>query len=130
MNSVEWQRENRERYNNYMNEWNKNHRDSCNIYARKYRTSPKGRFQNMLYQRKRRINKKSVIHNFTYEEWKSKIDSTNGICPRCKRPYEEGYGVTLDHIFPLIKAKEGYIYNIDDVQPLCKSCNCSKKDGD
>ena len=34
--------------------------------------------------------------------------------------------LTLDHIHPLSKAEEGRIYTIDDIQPLCLSCNQSK----
>ena len=128
MTNMTWREEHREQYNNYMNEWNKNNRDSCNIHARKYRTSPKGRLQNTLYQRKRRMKKCSIIHQFTYEEWTEKVESTNGICPRCGKTYEDGYGITLDHIIPLNNVEDGHIYTIDDVQPLCTSCNCSKRD--
>ena len=41
--------------------------------------------------------------------------------------------LTLDHIYPVSKALKDYnktqikrVYTINDVQPLCKRCNCSK----
>jgi 5-methylcytosine-specific restriction endonuclease McrA len=43
--------------------------------------------------------------------------------------------LTIDHIFPVSKASQDYkitgrkrIYTINDVQPLCASCNKSKRD--
>ena len=44
----------------------------------------------------------------------------------CGKPYEEGYGLSLDHNPPISKAPIGFIYTIDNVQPMCKSCNSSK----
>lgn len=53
--------------------------------------------------------------------------NTEGICPGC------GSNVgceclTLDHIQPISKVPVGFTYTINNVQPLCKSCNCSKGD--
>ncbi|HIJ99259.1 TPA: HNH endonuclease, partial [archaeon] len=31
-----------------------------------------------------------------------------------------------DHIIPLSKAPSGFVYTIDDIQPLCNPCNASK----
>ena len=31
-------------------------------------------------------------------------------------------------IIPISKVEIGFIYGINDVQPLCMSCNCSKGD--
>jgi 5-methylcytosine-specific restriction endonuclease McrA len=41
--------------------------------------------------------------------------------------------MTMDHTYPLKKAREDYlktgvkrVYTLDDVAPMCKSCNTSK----
>jgi 5-methylcytosine-specific restriction endonuclease McrA len=36
--------------------------------------------------------------------------------------------LTLDHIIPLTKAPKNYVYDINNVQPLCARCNSKKSD--
>lgn len=79
-----------------------------------------------LEDAKRRGKLKQITHAFTLGEWEDKVKATNGICPRCKMPYMCGHGLSLDHEPPISKAPVGFIYTIDDVQPMCKSCNCIK----
>ena len=74
---------------------------------------------------KRRASENKIIHTFSYDEWVSKKNATNGICPSCNT-FVGTEKLTLDHIFPVSKADEGRVYTIDDIQPLCKSCNLSK----
>lgn len=90
------------------------------IYQRKYKTENRTRYN--LYQQKRRIKNKSLIHNFTEVQWLAKLEATNGVCPEC-RNFVGITNLTLDHIPPISKAKEGFVYTIDDVRPLCKKCN-------
>lgn len=81
------------------------------------------RAHNESLMRRARLN--NVSHNFTYDEWLDRVEMTNGICPICNK-FVGKENMTLDHIIPISKVESGYIYTIDDVQPLCKSCNCSK----
>ena len=53
------------------------------------------------------------------------MQETNGICQLCKK-YVGDENLTLDYIIPISKAPKGFIYAINDVQPLCKTCNSSK----
>lgn len=59
--------------------------------------------------------------SFTVEQWNKLVNfyAADGCCPSCGRlkPLE------IDHVVPLIK---GGPTNIDNLQPLCKVCNCSK----
>lgn len=80
------------------------------------------------YSRHRRLKKKQLFEDFTCEEWKQKVDATDGSCPLCGRLYTDVYPYvpTLDHTVPVSKTKLGYCYTIADVTPMCGSCNSSK----
>lgn len=90
--------------------------DNCN---RKYLQLLNKKY---IYKRER-----NIIHNFTYDEWLDKLEKTNGYCPNCGK-FVGIYALTLDHIIPINSVPVGTIYTIDDVEPLCLSCNSSKSD--
>ena len=69
--------------------------------------------------------KKKITHSFTKEEWNQKLNLTNGICPRCGI-FVGIENLTMDHIIPLSKVSEDFVYTINDIQPLCHRCNSSK----
>jgi hypothetical protein len=81
-----------------------------------------------VYSRRYQLRKNQMLEVFTREEWRQKVDATNGICPVCNRPYKMGFGLSLDHTPPISKAPPGFAYTIDDVLPMCRSCNSSKSD--
>ena len=92
---------------------------------RKYRASEHGRFKCQEHGRKRRARKNQAIHNFTMEEWKLKLKETKGFCPICNKFFEI-IKLTLDHNPPLSKVPKGFIYTINEVEPICSSCNSRK----
>ena len=71
---------------------------------------------------KRRAMKKQATGSHTLEEWSELRDKTKGICPCCKKKVGLKK-LTRDHITPLVR---GGTDDIDNIQPLCRSCNCSK----
>lgn len=75
--------------------------------------------------RKREARMVNITEVFTQEQWLAKRRATNGICPGCN-VHVGLMKLQLDHIFPVSKAEKGTIYTIDDVQPLCISCNSRK----
>jgi hypothetical protein len=103
---------------------------------RKYYNSVKGKENMWKHKWKRRAAKMNIIELFTMKEWKDKVKLTIGICPCCKSLFDNGlHKLSLDHIYSLIRAYNDFkrtgikrVYTIDDVQPLCKSCNSIKQD--
>jgi len=100
-------------------------REYQRIYSMKYRKTEKGReaFKSLIRKRRAKIN--DIEEVYTNEEWLSLLHGTMGICPKCKK-YVGVENLSLDHIYPISKAEIGRIYTIEDIQPLCKSCNSSK----
>lgn len=125
----EWREKNREHikeYNKkYKSEYLSQNREKEKVRVRKWcKENPHKR--KILYTRYL-ARKNNVIHSFTSEEWSKRVETTNGICPKC-HTFVGTENLTLDHIFPLAKAEISRIYTINDVQPLCFPCNASKGD--
>jgi 5-methylcytosine-specific restriction endonuclease McrA len=77
--------------------------------------------QNM-FSRRRRIRKQQVGGKHTVSDWlnvKRLFDYRCAICGRS----EPDISLTEDHKIPVVK---GGTDNIDNIQPLCRSCNSSK----
>ncbi len=74
------------------------------------------------YNLRNNENKYGISHGFKMEDWLKKLIATKGICPEC----DKDYGIenlTIDHILPLSLASKNFVYSIDDVRPVCMSCN-------
>ena len=90
-----------------------------------WRKSERGKIRLAWLQHRRRIKKRNVIELFSKYEWLEKCLKTRGVCPGCNKQVRVEK-LTMDHIYPISKAKPGRIYTIHDVQPLCVSCNSRK----
>lgn len=70
----------------------------------------------------RRARKLNAEGSYTQEEWENKKAQYQYTCPACDKSEPE-IQLTADHIVPLIKGGTNYI---DNIQPLCQSCNSRK----
>ena len=70
-------------------------------------------------KQKRRTRVAGAGGSFTEQEWKTLCAKYNQKCLRCKRRRK----LTADHVVPFSK---GGTSNIDNIQPLCGSCNSKK----
>lgn len=93
------------------------------IRRKKYQNSGKGQAS----IKKRTYLLAEIKHDFTAAEWEAKVKALTGICPGCKRKIDPAK-FTLDHILPVSRAPRGFVYTINDVQPLCGGCNSRKAD--
>jgi len=95
----------------YFGEKSANWRGGITTYARK-----------LWFNRQRRVMKLGNGGYHTLEEWEILKAQYNWTCPACKKQESE-ISLTEDHIIPLSK---GGSDNIENIQPLCQSCNCKK----
>lgn len=86
------------------------------IATAKYKKTPKGRWQSKTYKYRLRNNQSGKID---IKQWEQKLIECEGRCMNCGTKEN----ITIDHIITLSK---GGTNLIDNLQPLCRSCNCSK----
>lgn len=68
-----------------------------------------------------RARRLGIEGTFTKKEWQALCKQHDHLCAKCGRAYALG----PDHIIPLSKGGTNWI---DNIQPMCSSCNYSKYD--
>lgn len=107
--------------------------DRINAVYKKYRQGHKNEIRDRVaawrkahpekiteYNENRRANKNKVIGQFIANEWEELKMKYEYKCLCCGKP---NVNLTVDHIIPI---SVGGPNTIDNIQPLCQSCNSSK----
>lgn len=89
-------------------------------YRRHLKNNPDYIPDSWLDLRKKRIKMTGGFHSSN--EWETLKAQYNWTCPCCHKG-EPKIKLTKDHIVPISK---GGSDNIENIQPLCHSCNCKK----
>lgn len=126
--------------------WRESNRDRYNAWNREYQQTPQRKAYLMQWEQdnkernhtrrlvwlranKQRViayvhKRRSLINNstehYTVEEWLELCELYDNMCLSCG----EQVILTVDHVLPL---SMGGSNGIDNIQPLCKSCNCRKQ---
>lgn len=134
---VQYYQENRDRELAQYREWAARNKDHLKQRAKKYYARNKQRMadqfrgwskrnpdQVRLRARRRRARQMGAAGRHTFAEWRDLCTKYGNCCLACGGR-EPDISLTVDHIIPLSK---GGADSIDNIQPLCHSCNSSKKD--
>lgn len=131
----QYYQENKETENRQSEKYRKSHLEKFREYDKKYRNkpakkkmaqerkrkwyhTPRGRQLEKARKYRRRLQIKATQQPYDFEKI---CDKYGNICLRCKKKRK----LTVDHVIPLSKGGHDTEQN---VQPLCKHCNCIKRD--
>lgn len=129
-----WKRKNKKRNKEINDRWRLKNRHKVNESTRKrraknpvkysrilakYRQSEKVKDKKRHYQAKRRAIKKNANGTYSNDEWTRLCNKYNNRCLCCGKKKK----LTIDHVVPLSLGGDNTINNI---QPLCLSCNSRK----
>lgn len=108
----------------FSKENNPNWKGGISKYLHNKRWVKKNYEKKLWFNNQRRVSKTGNGGSHTVGEWINLKAQYNWKCPACKRQ-EPKIKLSRDHIIPLSK---GGSDNIENIQPLCKSCNSKKHD--
>lgn len=110
----------KQRNNEYQKKWYLYNTDKSKIAKLNWRKNNPDKYYQ--HNKLRRIRESNASGNHTFGEWETLKAQYNWTCPCCKKQ-EPKIILTEDHIIPLSK---GGSHNIENIQPLCRSCNSIK----
>ncbi len=115
-NWTDWYKRNIEKSSIRVGEWRKKNKEKANKHWREWRTK---NGKNAEYDNARRARERNAEGRYTASEFTALCEKYENKCLKCG----EEKKLTADHVVPLIA---GGSNGIDNIQPLCKSCNSSK----
>lgn len=108
----------REEEKEYSKKWRLSNPEKVKAQRDKYWTENHDKAIEKTHRRRARIAGNGG--DYTAKEWKDLVDLYENKCLCCGR---NDVKITVDHIVPI---SVGGSNNIDNIQPLCKSCNSTK----
>ena len=118
----EWRKQNPDKYREQRKRWKKKNPDKVKESQRRYIKKYPEKIRFLIRKNKRRRDNAEGSH--TFGEWELLKRQYGYCCPACGK-CETEIKLEIDHIIPLSKGGSNYIENI---QPLCRSCNSKKHD--
>jgi len=115
--SHKWRENNPQKMGESRRSWQKNNPEKSAVIGMIWRRKNPGKC--IEYNHKRRARVFAGGGSFTSQEWEDLKTKFNNTCLCCGIMEK----LTADHVIPVSK---GGSSNIDNIQPLCKTCNSSK----
>ena len=84
--------------------------------------------KNQGYHKGRNRTSNKEIQTAEYQRWRKEVLNNEPYCRKCKENDIFELATDLDHIIP--REKGGAVMELDNVQPLCKSCHQDKTEKD
>ena len=113
-----WQKNNKDKRKIICQNWRNNNKEQVQISTAKWKKEHPDRVSASSERRRAKI--KGVGGTVSDEEWKNILNKYGNICLRCGRG---DVRLTMDHIIPV---DLGGVHTVNNVQPLCQSCNSIK----
>lgn len=118
-----WRKDNHETAQEYSRRWYKANAEANKEKSRQWKRDHPDLVRE--YRRATKHRRKAAIResggSYTAAEWAALVEHYGGRCLCCGR---RDVKLTVDHVVPLIM---GGSNDISNLQPLCRSCNCSKQ---
>lgn len=102
----------------YQSEWRKKNPEKVSDAQKKWSHSHPERVK--IKTQNRNEKKKNSTGSVTEREWVDILERCGYTCLWCRR---NDVKITMDHVVPLSK---GGLHEIENIQPLCRSCNSKK----
>ena len=115
-----WRKKNQDKVHFYSRKWKENNKDKIRFYGRKWRENNRDKVR--IFEKNRGARERNAVGSFTFQEWEDLKKKCNYTCQMCGKK-EPKIKLTIDHIIPISRGGINYINNI---QPLCRSCNSIK----
>lgn len=109
-----WRAKNADKYREKSRNWSNDNREKVREANRKWKANNPEKVKAAAQSRR------CSVGVFTADELKAKFEAMGNKCAHCGATDKK---LTVDHITPL---KLGGTNYIDNIQPLCRSCNCRK----
>jgi len=113
-----WRENNHEKAIEKTRRWKETNREHLRAYGLAWFHQHPGK--SVEYCERRRARQESSGEKITAEEWQSVLRQFDGKCACCGSCND----VSMDHVIPLSK---GGRHAIENIQPLCRSCNSKKR---
>ena len=119
--NAEWRKNNPEKVKAQRDKWRNENRERHRENSRQWIVNNPERYREIQRhaQIRRRFLKAGLSEHYTEDEWKRLLHEYGCKCAKCG--YDEN--IEIDHVISLAS---GGTNTIDNIQPLCRSCNAQK----
>ena len=111
--------DNKEHMHEYQKQWRADHPDSVSKYLSKYQKNNLDKHAQKQHRRRAKIAQNGD-DKYSVQDWKNLCNTYGNKCLCCGKT---NIKLTVDHVLPI---KMGGRNIIENIQPLCKSCNSKK----